>query len=277
LRPGLADWHLVCPDCAYEGADLIPTINSEDNAVKPDEVEREAGLKTLRQRNFAKIIDSINVCCEVDSPRLLEVGCAHGLFLGLLDDRFQAEGIEPHTPVAQHTRAKGLNVREGYFPQVLSPDETFDIIIFNDVLEHIPDLPEVIEACHGSLNENGILILNLPSSSGILYRLSRVMARTGISGMFERMWQVHYPSPHLHYFNSENLRALIEAHNFNPLHSGRLDTLSSHGLYHRISHTGEYRFPVAMLMYVAAWCAIPLLKLLPADIQLQIFQKNRRQ
>lgn len=277
VQEGLADWHFTCPRCAYEGAKLTPSINSENNPVRPDEIEREIGLKTIRRSNFSRIIALIDKYCTVGSPRLLDVGCAHGLFLELLDEHFQGEGIEPHTEVARYTQAKGLKVREGYFPDALSPGESFDVIIFNDVLEHIPDLPEVIAACNRSLSDDGLLILNLPSSSGILYRLSRLLARLGIGGMFERMWQIHYPSPHLHYFNIENLRSLIESHGFAALHCGRLEAVSREGLFHRISHTGEYRFPMAQIIYAGARLAIPLLDWFPADIQLQIFRKSGRQ
>ncbi len=273
MQAGLANWHFSCPHCAYEGANLTPSINSDDSPVRPDEFEREIGLKIVRQRNFAKIIELIERHCTVETPRLLDVGCAHGLFLELLDDYILAQGIEPHREVARYTRAKGLQVREGYFPDVLASGERFDIIIFNDVLEHIPNLPSVVEACNRHLSDGGLLIINLPCSSGILYRVSRLMAQLGLSGMFDRMWQIHYPSPHLHYFNAGNLRQLAEAHNFGLLHSGRLDTLSSTGLFDRIAHTGEYHFPIAQLIYTGARLAIPLLGWLPADIQLQIYRK----
>jgi 2-polyprenyl-3-methyl-5-hydroxy-6-metoxy-1,4-benzoquinol methylase len=274
LRTGLADWHFVCPACAYEAADLTPSINDEANPVKPDEVEREIGLKVVRQRNFARIIAHIRQFCDLETPRLLDVGCAHGLFLEMLVQGFDAEGIEPHQEVARQTRARGLKVREGYFPAVLDAHDRFDVIVFNDVLEHIPDLPAVLQACHNSLNNNGILVINLPDASGVFYRLSRMLARTGLKGIFERMWQLHYPSPHLHYFTQDNLQRLVTDHEFEHLDAARLDSLVADGLFDRIAHTGEYSFPVAYLMFIAARLSIPLLGILPADIQLQIFRKR---
>lgn len=274
LRSGLADWHFYCPACSYEAASLTPSINDESNPVKPDEVERETGLRVVRQRNFVKIIERVRQLCDAASPRLLEVGCAHGLFLEMVARDFDAVGIEPHREVARETAARGFAVREGYFPSALQADDRFDVIVFNDVLEHIPDLPDVLRACRDCLNDNGILVINLPDSSGIFYRLSRLLARIGIRGMFERMWQLNYPSPHLHYFNGRNLQQLISAHSFDQLYCARLDSLVADGLFDRIAHTKEYSLPVAYLMYAAARLSIPLLGMLPADIQLQIFRKR---
>ena len=165
LRAGLAEWHFYCPACRYETASLAPSINDEAHPVKPDEVEREAGLKVLRRRNFARIIDQVRRLCAVDCPRLLDVGCAHGLFLEMVVEDFDAQGIEPHREVARQTRARGFKVREGYFPDALEAADRFDVIVFNDVLEHIPDLPAVFKACHGCLTEQGILVINLPDAS----------------------------------------------------------------------------------------------------------------
>jgi SAM-dependent methyltransferase len=270
----LAPWHFTCPGCGYETAGLAPSINDESNPVKPDEAEREAGLKVLRQRNFARIIEQIRGFCASGTPRLLDVGCAHGLFLEMVVSGFDAEGIEPHREVARQTRGRGFSVRDGYFPDVLDAADRFDVIVFNDVLEHIPDLPAVLEACHAGLAKNGLLVINLPDASGVFYRLSKILARIGFKGMFERMWQLNYPSPHLHYFRRGNLRLLVEAHQFEHLYSSRLDSLVADGLFDRIAHTGEYSAPTAHLIHAATLLSIPLLGILPADIQLQMFRKR---
>lgn len=274
LRAGLAAWHYLCPACAYEAADITPAINSGSHPVKPDELEREHGLKVIRQRNFSKILELVGQFCKVDHPRLLDVGCAHGLFLDLVDSSYRAEGIEPHREVAHYTRGKGLSVREGYFPDVLDAGDKYDVIVFNDVLEHIPDMQKVLSACHAALNDGGILVINLPNTSGLLYRISKGLHGFRLKAMFERMWQLHYPSPHLHYFNFENLGRLVAARGFDRVYCGRLETLTRDGLYDRIAHTGEYPLPLAYAIYVMAWLSVPVLGRMPGDIQLQIFCKR---
>jgi len=51
-----------------------------------------------------------------------------------------------------------------------------------------------------------VLVLNLPTSGGSLYRVAKLLCRFGAKGFFERLWQRNLPSPHLHYFDDRNLR-----------------------------------------------------------------------
>lgn len=78
------------------------------------------------------------------------------------------------------------------------------------LIEHIPDINSIIAACHERLNDGGLLVLNLPSSDGVFYKLSRLFAAMGKFDFFERLWQKGLPSPHVHYFNRKNLSNLLQ-------------------------------------------------------------------
>src|SRR5690606_11668960 len=112
-----------------------------------------------------------------------------------------------------------------YFPDALAPGERFDAIVFNDVIEHIPDIGRALAACRERLAPGGMLLLNLPSSSGVFYRASKLLRRLGVAGHFERMWQKGLPSPHLHYVDPTNLARLLDRAGFVPVRRGRLATL----------------------------------------------------
>jgi SAM-dependent methyltransferase len=187
-----------------------------------------------------------------------------------------AQGIEPRREMARQTRAKGLALREGYFCGALATTDRFDVIVFNDVLEHIPGLHAILSACHYSLDDNGILMIKLPAASGVCYRLSTLPARNDASSMFERMWQLHHRSPHLHYFRPGDLKKLVMAHEFDHLLTTRLESLVAGGLFERIAHTREYPFPVAHMIHAAARLSIPLLGILPRDTRLQILRRGAR-
>ncbi len=42
---------------------------------------------------------------------------------------------------------KGLPARKGYFPDALDKKEKFDVIVFNDVIEHIPNIEGALASC----------------------------------------------------------------------------------------------------------------------------------
>lgn len=265
LKKGRESWHWVCPGCAYEKADLAPAINEHQAHEQIDEQFREVSLRALRIENFNTLLNRMNRS-GIQSGNLLDVGCAHGWFLEAAGKGFQAQGIEPDLHVYEATRSRGLAIRQGFFPASLSRDEQFDVIVFNDVFEHIPDANAVLADCRRHLLPHGALVLNLPNSSGIFYRLSCWLSRLGIGGFFDRLWQKGLPSPHLHYFNAKNLSQLLAQNDFEVKSTGRLSALRLKGLYTRISYAGKSSLPIRLLTCGLIAAALPFLRLLPGDI-----------
>ncbi|WP_229493447.1 class I SAM-dependent methyltransferase [Massilia arenae] len=239
-----------------------------------DEAEREAGLKALRLENFRTIVAWARRHVSVSRPRLLDVGSAHGWFLETAREQFDVLGVEPDAVVGARAAARGLPVRSGYFPDVLREGERFDVIVFNDVIEHIPDIRSALAACHARLHDGGILILNLPNSRGFFYRLSKLIARLGWRGPFERLWQKDLPSPHVHYFNPRNLQQLVVGQGFELAEAAELPALRAKGLLERLRCAGNVPTMSLYLQYVAIMCAIPVLRMFPSDIIVGVFKKK---
>lgn len=183
-------------------------------------------------------------------------------------------GIEPDAAVGARAAARGLPVRAGFFPDVLEEGERFDAIVFNDVIEHIPDIRSALGALRQHLNDEGILILNLPSSRGFFYRFSKCVARLGWRMPFERLWQKDMPSPHVHYFSPANLARLVAGQGFELVDCAELSALRVRGLRERLNYAGKVS-PVSLwLQYAAIMCAIPVLRVFPSDIIVCIFRKK---
>lgn len=270
---GLADWHATCPSCGYESGALEEAINQRDSH-PVDEDEREVGLKSLRMENFREIVEYARRYAPCRSSRLLDVGCAHGWFLETAREHFDVLGVEPDRVVGTRAAARGLPVRRGYFPHALDDGERFDVIVFNDVIEHIPDIRSALRACAERLNPNGILILNLPNSRGFFYRLSKLLARVGWHAPFDRLWQKDLPSPHVHYFRPDNLASLVGQHGFSLLHTAELPSIRAKGLLERLRCAGQMSAVSLYVQYLAILCAIPVLRVFPSDIIVCIFKKK---
>jgi SAM-dependent methyltransferase len=232
-------------------------------------------LASLRLENFKELLAEIDACGPPGS-RLLDVGCAHGWFLDLASKTYDVLGVEPDQRVGLEAAKPGRPIRLGYFPDALQPNEKFDVIVFNDVLEHIPDLEGALAECHHRLNAKGLLVLNLPSSRGVFYRLARLLNRLGLPGPFERMWQVGLPSPHVHYFHSENLATLLQRKGFLVKKTGRLASVHLKGLYTRLAFTNDGQSLFKKLaLYLGILCALPVLRLLPGDIMYVVVEPTR--
>jgi len=262
---GVADWHFTCPSCATEYSTLAPRINDASFRAVIDEDQRAEGLAPVRAEGYRSILESLATLPGVHHGRLLEVGSAHGWFLGAAANRFDAVvGIEPDDAVRTQPVNKRATVRAGYFPDSVEAGEMFDAIVFNDVFEHIPRTSDVAKAIAAHLTPGGVALISLPVSTGFIYRSSKAMARWGYAEPFKRMWQYGYPSPHLYYFSSQGLARLFEPAGLQLSMMKPLPTLRVNGLWQRIRY-GEDSLPRAAVSYVAALALAPVLGCLSPD------------
>ena len=99
----------------------------------------------------------------------LEVGCGKGGFgvtlRNALGDEARIVGVEPVPAQAAIARTgHGFDeVVDGYFPQALDAGETFDLVCFNDVLEHVVDPWATLAAARQLLNPGGHVVAAIPS------------------------------------------------------------------------------------------------------------------
>ncbi len=108
-----------------------------------------------------------------------------------------------------------------------------------------------------------------------MYRLSVLLARVGLSGAFDRMWQRGFPSPHVHYFATANLTLLAHKAGFELEARSRLPAVSVRGLYARIRYARDVPAIKAMALVVAISLLAPLLTVLPADIEVWCLRRPR--
>lgn len=268
IRP----WLRRCSGCGLWASTLA--VERPDWAPHVEEAQREAALYALRRENFERILDALAGYGRLEGARLLEVGCAHGWFLERATSRgVAAAGLEPDAGVAARARAAGLEVRQGYFPGAVREGEMFDVVVFNDVFEHLEDPPRVLQACAHILRPRGRLVLNLPDSEGLIFRTACRLARLGIGAPLERLWQARFRFPHLWYFNAENLKRLVARHGFRPLHGEGLPAFRRGGLWARLRMDRTAGWLSSVISFAALQAFAPLLARASPDILLQIYER----
>lgn len=110
-----------------------------------------------------EMLQFIPKSCE----RLLDIGCGAGGFGGMIKKELGAEvwGIEissAATKIARKRIDKVIN--EPFSSQIKElSNQHFDVITFNDVLEHFPDPYPPLEICKKKLSENGVVVCSLPN------------------------------------------------------------------------------------------------------------------
>lgn len=225
------DEYAECGACGYWGS-LLPVDAANTSA--PDSEYELVSYEHTRRGNYGRILDLL-ARRHGKGARLLELGCADGLFLTLARERgYQVLGIEPNAKMEAGNRDRH-QIRRGYFPDAVDVDERFDIIALNCVFEHIPDVHAIVGAFTRHLERGGSVMLNIPVASGAMFKIARAAYAAGVRYPFDRLWQKGFVSPHVHFFTAENLAKLLRAHGYELVSQTPLAFFSLGGINARLS------------------------------------------
>lgn len=134
---------------------------------------------------------------------MLDVGCGNGL--SLLEAKHlgaKTYGIEADPNVFRIANELGLNIHIGSLHDNPFPDISFDLIVLNQVIEHIPEPGEALEVLKQRLKPSGRLVLAFPNRCSFWQKLF---------GPKWINWHIPY---HLHHFNKKGFRALAQRHGY---------------------------------------------------------------
>jgi SAM-dependent methyltransferase len=114
----------------------------------------------------------------VAHPRILDIGCATGLFLASLDPRWQRFGcdVSAYAVSAARAQAPAACIEEGR-ATAIPFRERFDLVTAFDVLEHVPDLPAAEGSLRAALRPGGSLLFVVPVYDGPAGPLIRALDR----------------------------------------------------------------------------------------------------
>jgi SAM-dependent methyltransferase len=111
-------------------------------------------------------------------PRILDIGCACGLFLSHLDDGWERYGEDASEYAIQKARERSSSVRfDLSFPRHHPFAGPFDIITAFDVLEHVAELEELFDWIFQSLVPGGAFIFVVPVYDGLTGPIIKTLDR----------------------------------------------------------------------------------------------------
>lgn len=138
---------------------------------------------------------------EAKRPRVLEVGCGIGHNLAAFR-RFGCDvvGVEPSSAAVRFARERfGLDVREAYLEDADLDGSSFDLVVIDNVLEHLPDPVGTLQLIADLLVKGGRIFVDVPNLNAWEGRL------------LGNRWGI-FEEGHLNFFTPESLeRTIIEA------------------------------------------------------------------
>ena len=139
--------------------------------------------------------------------KVLEVGCGEGDFIAGLDCD-EKWGLDIDQKSVEVLKERGIKTIFGHYEEKYKelPDNYFDVIICNDVIEHMASHDFFFSSIKEKINENGCIIGSIPNVR--LYKNLKHL-------LFEKDWKYTdegiRDKTHLRFFTGKSLqRSLIE-------------------------------------------------------------------
>ncbi len=186
--------------------DMIANFYPDDYApFRPAiEDERLPLMRWMRRHKLVKRRQLLEHFSGRRRGRVLDVGCATGLFLHEMQHAgWDAVGVEPTTTAANYARTRfGLNVVEGTLAGAELTPASFDVVTFWDVLEHTFSPRAELMRSASLLRPGGLIAINVPNWNSF----------------DRRWWGPHWigydPPRHLYVFTRETLARLLNEAGF---------------------------------------------------------------
>jgi 2-polyprenyl-3-methyl-5-hydroxy-6-metoxy-1,4-benzoquinol methylase len=142
--------------------------------------------------------------------RVLDVGCGDGHLLraiaGAAGQPLDLVGVELSAEAAAAAEARGVRVLRGRIEEVALPPGGFDLVVMNQLIEHVRDPRTVLERIGAALAPGGHLFLETPNVDAWDARLFR-----------RRYWGGYHIPRHFHLFGTRTFERLVTEAGLDPV------------------------------------------------------------
>lgn len=155
--------------------------------------------KEVTKKTYKKYLDLIGARLDESAGvSMFEVGCATGYFMALARKRgWDTEGIDISEYAVKESQARDLRVTVGTLETYVS-DKKFDVVVMQDVIEHVKNPVDTIDRAAAMMKDNGLLVLTTPDAGSLWAR------------SWGKRWHAFVPPQHLFYFSVKNITNLLE-------------------------------------------------------------------
>lgn len=112
-------------------------------------------------RRYGVIMDYLG-SLTLENPRILDVGCGSGWYTGGLSSFGPTTGIDLSPEAIQTARSRfpGVEFHAGNLYDIELPEGSFDVIVAQEVFDHVEDQPRFVQRACDLLADDGYLVVS---------------------------------------------------------------------------------------------------------------------
>jgi 2-polyprenyl-3-methyl-5-hydroxy-6-metoxy-1,4-benzoquinol methylase len=138
--------------------------------------------------------------------KILEIGCGEGDFAANIKSHCEYWGVEPDQSASLIASGKLGRVLTGTFQEVdhQLPDDYFDLVICNDVIEHMDDYDAFFQSIKVKMKNNSYIVGSIPNVRYVSHVIELLIAKDWNykeEGVLDKS--------HLRFFTEKSLRRVI--------------------------------------------------------------------
>ena len=181
----------------------IAFLSDDSKRERPVETDSDMLAATSRYR-LAKILSRVG-----QPETVLEIGCSTGALVEMLSQAgvSQSVGVELHAPAVAGALARGRHVLGKSLQECAFPSDHFDFVHAHHVLEHVPDLHDLLREVRRVLRPGGACYFTVPCFASPLAR--------------DDDWSGWFPQEHFWHFERDTLLPILAQHGFGQFRTAR--------------------------------------------------------
>jgi 2-polyprenyl-3-methyl-5-hydroxy-6-metoxy-1,4-benzoquinol methylase len=147
------------------------------------EHENESNFFHLMELGL-KDIDFEARAAALPRPRtFLDIGCATGMLIESMKRKgWTVQGVDICRESAEYgRRTRGVDIFPGTLPEARFPDNSFSVVHFSHLIEHVPDPRGLLAEVLRILTPGGFAVITTPNVDGLQARLFRAGWRSAIA------------------------------------------------------------------------------------------------
>lgn len=169
---------MVYKEQALEYRDGVPIFCKQDDYVKNYDSIAQVLLENLQKEGKNPWMDeeywksaerdTAEICNQYIKPgdKILDVGCGTGRMLSYFSE-VEKYGVDISVDMAKMCRDKGIEACMGNVEDLPYLDESMDMVICTDVLEHVFDLHKTLSEINRVVKRGGHIILRVPQNEDL--------------------------------------------------------------------------------------------------------------